>query len=429
MQGFAAVLAEVALARAVSDTAGPAEKADVQRLVAELLVSCPKTIDRIGFELLCKFLSDPETDIVHASAVARALPRTSLSTFQELLTAYLARPDLSLADFEPFVTPDAACVLAFKSDRPDVLERVFADPDVGTSDAVQAALTVNHATPPEIRILAASNMLNLYDPDVSQFHVLEALRALRNQPEIQQPVFDLLNLSDTSMLRIFDEHKLSWTCLNPAQLDRLTVSFTQAVQADAQPLAWDTCSRGLMLHQSMTVDTAQRLIAAVDAVCTVSSVPAVYDWFRELSEGAKIMAAPNRVAALFDCKAPPVRHHVQWSLTVLASASAADLVAVLTDLTVRRHRPWVLRDIVRHAALEVCTAELLAVLPVASFREWRARTPDVATVDAVFAELLSARLGTDQAAWRMFAELAEAADAEATIGDIADLAASLTADQ
>ena len=76
MQGFAAVLAEAALARAISDTADPDEKTAAQRLVADLLVSCPED-DRheLAYQLpLTAFLSDAEyRHPVHASAVARAV--------------------------------------------------------------------------------------------------------------------------------------------------------------------------------------------------------------------------------------------------------------------------------------------------------------------------------------------------------------------
>ena len=431
MQGFAAVLAEVTLARAVSDTAGPAEKTAAQRLVADLLVSCPKTIDSVAFLPLAAFLSDPETDIVHASGVARAvLARSPASTVQRLLAAFLTRPDLTLSDIEPFVSSGTAHVLASESDRPDVLERVFADPKSGASNAVLAALAVNAATPQGVRLQATSRLLNLYDPDATLVHVREALRALREHPETQQPVFDTLNLPDMSLLRLFVTNTQSWTVLDAAQLDRLAAVFAQIVPADDQPLAWNDCSRELLLHPSMSADSSQRLVAAVDAVCTPSSVPAVHDWLSELSEAARILSAPNRVAALFECTAPPIRRHVQWRIAVLGSASAADIVAVLTDRDVRpARRQMLIRDIVRHARLEVCTPELLAALPVITFREWRARTNDAGIVDAVLAELLGSRLGTDTAAWRVFAELAEAADAEATVGDVAALAATLTGDQ
>ena len=432
MQGFAAVLAEAALARAISDTADPDEKTAAQRLVADLLVSCPETINELAISPLTAFLSDAGTAPVHASAVARALRRSKRPAHQQLLAAFLTRPDLSLSDIEPFVSPDTAYVLASRSDRPDVLGLVFANLGTCPDNAVLEALAVNAATPPWLRVQTVSRLLNLCGRDTFLPHANRTLCALREHPETLQPVFAALDLPPEALLKLFAHHTQSWTGLTVPQLDRLVTAFAQVLSAEPMPLAWwPDCSRELLLHPSMSADSSQRLVAAVDAVCTPSSDPDLHDWFKELSEAARILSAPNRVAALLECTPPEGFHSLSgWRQAVFVSASAADLMAVLTGPGVHRYsRGLLIENIVRHALLEVCTPELLALLPVASFRKWRTRSHDPLVMDAVFAELMVSRLGADPSAWRMFAELAEAADAEATVGDVAALAATLTGDQ
>ena len=427
---FAAVAAETLIERAFSDEATPTERADAQRLVADLLGSCPETIDRMKPRSLGPFLFEPVTDPAVAADVVRALSRSSEMAKRRFLPSYLARPDLALSDIEPHISPLTAPVLASESDRPDVLELVFADPEARSTDTVLKALANNEATPAGLRVQAVARLLSSIGSDTDTPNVDEALRALRERPEICRPAFDELDLPAETLLNIFTAfNKVVWVGLGVQQLDRLVDAFEQVVPNSENPLAWHDCSWRLLLHPGMSADSSQRLVAAVPAECETSTGMSTGHWFRELSEAVEVLSAPNRVAGLLGLPSPPDddRYNKLWTF-VLSSASSADIVEVLTTPDTHPYsRSLLIRRIVKFAPFEVCTSELLAVLPPDAFRAWRERLRNTEDVDAVFAELLVSRLGTDPAVWRTFTDLAEVAADDVTVGEVVDLAASLSA--
>ena len=429
---FAAVLAQAALVEAVSDTASPADRADAQRLAAGLLGSCPATVNDIRFDALAAFLSDPGTDPDCASAAAWALARSkpSLRTAQ-LMAAFLSRPGLSLSDIVQAIAalPATATVLASESDRPDLLELVFADVDA-CDEAVAGALAINVATPPGLRAQAVSMLLNQHRKPLPVSS--PALRALREHPETQIPVFDALTMPGVPLLKLFAYHPESWNGLAAEQLNRLVCVFERVVPADDRSLDWQDCSWQLLLHPGMPATASQRLVAAVDMACTPSAGSDVFDWSSDLAAAVEVLSAPNRAAALFERTFPrtPVRHRDPLLSFVLGSASAHDLLKVLTDPDIHGREParrgLLINRIAQCVPARVCTPELLAMLPIVTFRKWREQGNDPDAVDAALADLLVSRLGSDITAWQIFTDLAEVADEAVTVGDVADLAANLT---
>ena len=429
MKGFVAVSVQAMLARAVSATVEPDGRAAAQRLVVDLLGSCPETFKDVPFESLAGFVTDTGTDAGHAAAVVAA-SRARADLSGPLLEAFLARPGLSLSYVESFVCPVFAASVAAASDRPDILELVFTDSVASADTTVLEGLVLNDATPPPVREQAVLKLLDSVGPDPDLSDAGTALRALREHPETQRPVFDALDLPPVTLLKLFalTLRTSGWSELSAAQLDRLVAVFEQVLSSGDGSFDWVECSRALLWHPNISAVALRRLLDAADGACALTSPAEVHDWFRELVTTVEVLAAPNPVVELRQGK-PRFLRYPGLRRRVLASATAAELVEALTVPATPPHRTaLVARDIVKYVPFRVCTPELAAALPVVIFREWYG-TSSSPEIDEAVAALLVDRLGTAVDVYRVFADLAETAGVDVTVGEIADLAASLAAGQ
>ena len=422
MGSFAADLAEVLFAQAASDP----EAAAAHGLVAELVAADPSLIDHVPHNVVLQFVSEGGADTAAAAVVAR-----SVSLPAETLIAFLLRSDLSLSDIEPFVSPDTAYVLASRSDRPDVLGLLFTNPETLSNDAVLAALLANAASPPELRVQVAVERIHRSPEAYTRLMggpygwIRSMSEALRRHPEMQQSVFDALNLSDGQLLQLFWELS-SWNALTVSQLDRLVTAFEQDLAglgrdaSDSQHLERaPTRALVLLQHPAATRALQDRVLAALP-----DGTPP------ELSPAVGVLTATDRIGALLAAEVMNQGSNLTVR-SVIESSTTAELVDALATLRgSAKPLPRLAIMIVSWLPYSRYTTELVTALPCTAFRTWVTCDPlsDHPPPPALY-ELLGSRLGTDPSAWRMFAELAAAADAEATAGDVADLAASLTADQ
>ena len=412
MGRFAADMTEMLFAYAVSDP----DPAEAHRCLAELVAADPSLVGEVPQPILRQFVAETG-DPGAAAAVARSVPLTD-----ETLNAFLLRSDLPLSDIEPFIPGprNAAHVLASQSDRPDVLELVFADPETRSDDAVLTALITNVASPTDLRVQATAERLSM---GMGPYGWTQSVGAvLRQHPEIQQPVFDALDLPGDEMLQVFMTLS-SWTELNAAQLGRLIAAFEQQQAvlnrhpdaAQARGLA-SNLALLLLRHPATSPALQGRLVAALPA--GLSS---------KLETAVGVLTAPDRLAALVAAEDEFYGsvHVEQFVLETAPPAELAEALAVLRDSA---------EPLQRFAAMVVCwlprsryTPDLLAALPSAAFRDWVRQNPLWNQPGSELTELLVSRAGTDPAVWRTFIDLAEVADADVTVGDVIDLAASLSA--
>ena len=439
MVGFNAVLAHTMMRRAVSVAATSDERAEAQQLVADVLSAHPGTVLELSESALTDFMVCTCVDPAHAAVAAAAVARKGPYSREYLISGFLTRTDLSLSDVEPFLASRAASVLSAESDRRDVLRLLYAniDPVTASVEALKV-LAVNVAAPPGVRVRATAQLLT--GPVQSPTSERNALHALRNCPVLQQPVFSVLFQPAKELLRLFAAGPGSWSELSSAQLDRLVDAFEQVVQTGEGPAPWLECSMELLLHPNLPVSSGRRIVAAVAATgSTFPTSKKMQLWLNELSGTVEFLEAPNRASALIgrDPEAFEASLRVasgfrseEWWVRILGVVPHADVMEVLNDPdTSPQQRRRLVHYLAQYASLAVCSPELLVMLPVGMFRRWRSRGPVPHSFDAVFADLLVFRLGPDPAAWRMFADLAEVAVEDVTVGDVLDLTASLETGQ
>ena len=442
MSGFDIVLAESLLARSVDDTVDSKDRAAAQKLAATMLATSPDVLaalvsstdpsDELQPGPLMSFLA--EAGIEPATAVARSLNKIAAPNRGLLLAGFLNRPDLSVAVIEPLVTsnPETARMLASGTDRSDVLEQVFTCSGGTAADSVVLRdLLFNRAATPGLRARTAAALLNRHGQDpLYRYRTTlssEMVRVLGNHPNIQQTVFDALDLPAEALLRVWAALP-DWDGLAVTHLDRLVALFEQVLPTGVESLPWRELSMMLIRHPAMTEPLTGRVLAAVAAAAASSENLDTADWPAELSELAAVMAAPNRVAALLERVPRHARYQTDFWRFLLRSAPAADLVEVLTVPDTAPYARSLLLDAVQDLEyLGVCTPELFTVLPVGVFHRWRARVHNKKAVDKALSALAVSRCGHDQAVWRTFVDLVDVAEPDVTLGDLAELAASLSA--
>lgn len=423
MGSFVADMAGILFAQAASDP----EAAAAHGLVAELVAADPSLIDEVPYNVILQFVSENGADPAAAAVVAR-----SVSLPAETLAAFLLRSDLSLSAIEPFVSSDTAYVLASRSDRPDVLGLVFADSETCSNDAVLTALLANAASPTELRVQVAVERIHSSPGAYTRQEagppgwVNTMSDALHRHPEMQQPVFDALDLPDDLLLQLFWVLS-SWDELNVSQLERLVAAFDQQLAAlgcDASSIRQRDRARGwalvLLQHPAATRALQDQVLAALPP-----GPPTVWP-----TTAFGVLTATDKIAAAL---AAEVQYQGS-SITVRSVIGSSTTTELADKLTALRDSPESLHRLATMIVDELpysrYTTELVTALPCAAFITWANYEPYSSDPPppALF-ELLGSRLGTDPSAWRMFAELTETADAETTVGDITDLAASLTGNQ
>ena len=417
MRGFAADMAEMMFAHAASDP----DAAAAHSFVAKLAAADPSAVDGVDCSVLERFVSET-ADPVSAAAVAR-----SVSLHEDALNAFLLRPDLPVSELGRFVTPTTAYVLASRSGRPEVLELVFASSESRSNDAVLDVLMHNAASPTGLRVRAAVErvaMVPLGKTTLSGRHswCSSMSRALEDHPEMQQPLFDALVLPGGQLLTLFCT-LFPWDDLTVSQLDRLVAAFEQQMAVLSCQPGHDRAREqrvkapalALLKHPAATLALQNRVAAALP--------PGLLP---ELAALVHVFTAEDRLAALVAAEDEFYGRNSAIR-SVFETSTTAELVQVLEGL----------RDsaepLQRFAAMVVCwlprsrfTPDLLAALPFKAFTTWVRGHMYSDSPPSALTDLLVPGLAGDPAAWRTFADLAEVADDDVTVGDVLDLAVSLT---